>query len=753
MSGRTIEFKLTMGFRLGFFSPTPVVGGTFSNATANSSAAFNYGDGTSITSFNFLVTTVSTADDYVYGEATLTHTYATAATVTAFIEASARLSTLQNNADGRYRINSTVNVGTTNLPPASTLPPIINLPFNQAAASFTVPASDPNGNALTFSLATAADLGATYAFTQPTGLSITSGGVATFDTRSPKAVGQLYNAVVKISDGQSFVVVDFLIRIVAASDPPVFVYGGVTPANNSTIQTYVGCPVSFTVRATDTDPTSNTITLQAVGVPPGATFSPVTASNTVASPFSFTPTTEGTSVTSFIAQDNIGNQTITSVTFRVIQPMLSANGPVVCAGNTVNLTATAGTSASGVTNYTFRGPGGVIGSTSTTNTASVNGLAAGVYSFSVTTTNSVNSNSACTSTAVTSVTVDALPTVTLTNSGTLTCTNTSVTLTASSSASAISYSFSGPAFSQSSAANTAVVTGAGTYSVVATTASGCTAIATTTVSSNTVAPAAPTVSLVQPSCTLATGTITITAPTGASLVYSINGSTYANTTGVFAGVAPGSYSVTVRNTNSGCTSPITSVTVTAQPPTPVLTLNSVSVCSGASTTLSVGGCTGGTLRWSTGDNTASIVVIPVVTTTYSATCTNAFGCSATASATVTIRPTPTYTGIPTSTPANCVGTLATNTAHIDFTTLQNTERADISIGTSYAGPAYGAISNRIVSGGAVSLISLPNPSTRQPYTVRLFSASGTCYVDVGIVLDPTTCQCPASSCVKVSIKR
>ncbi|WP_460954170.1 beta strand repeat-containing protein [Spirosoma litoris] len=993
-TGRTIEFKLTMGFRLSYsnFSPTPTVGSTVSNANANGSAAFTYGDGTTTTAFNFTVTSVNTADDYFYAEAILTKAYSTTGNFTAFIEASARLSTLQNNGDGRYRINSLVNVGAANanLPPASTLPPIVNLPFNQSAATFTVPATDPDGNPLTFSLATAADLGATsYTFTQPTNFSISSSGVATFDTRSPKAVGQLYNAIIKISDGKSFVIVDFIIKIVAASDPPVFVYGGITPANNSTIQTYVGCPINFNVRATDTDPTSNTITLQGVGLPSGATFSPVTGSNTVTSAFSFNPTTEGTSVTSFYAQDNIGNQAITSVTFRVLQPLLTANASLVCVGSTISLTATPGTSASGVTNYTFRGPNGIIGSTSTTNTATVSGLAAGVYNFSVTTTNSLNSNTACTSTAVTSVTVDAPPTVTLTNSGTLTCTVTSVTLTATSSTAPTSYAFTGPGLSQTGSTSTAVVTQPGTYTVLVTTPSGCTAVATTTVVSNTATPATPTVSLIQPSCTLATGTITVTAPTGTGLTYSINGTTYTNTTGVFTGVAAGTYTVTVRNTNSGCTSSATSVTITAQPatpaaptvnvtqptctqptgtititaptgtgltysidgvnyvssttfsgvapgtysvtvrnssgctssattatvngallasaaptasvtsqpncltatgtititaptglgfsysidgstytnttgvftgvapgvyavtdrnglgcistatsvtvnaqpstpaaptvsvtaqpncltstgtititapigtgltysingttytnttgvftgvvagtyavtvrnssgctsaatsvtvnaqpPTPVLTLNSVSICAGSSTTLSVGGCTGGTLLWSTGDNTTSIVVAPVVTTTYSATCTNTSGCSASVSATVTIRPTPTFTSIPTVTAATCNGVTATNSAHIDFTTLQNTERADISLGATYSGPAYGAASNKIVTSSAVSFSSLPNPASSQTYTIRLFSGSGSCFVDVGARLDPVNCQCPSPSCVIVTI--
>lgn len=72
--------------------------------------------------------------------------------------------------------------------------------------------------------------------------------------------------------------------------------------------------------------------------------------------------------------------------------------------------------------------------------------------------------------------------------------------------------------------------------------------------------AAPTVSITQPTCTLATGTIAITAPTGVGTTYSINGLTYTNTSGVFTSLASGTYSVTARN-SSGCISNATSVVV------------------------------------------------------------------------------------------------------------------------------------------------------------------------------------------------
>jgi hypothetical protein len=77
-------------------------------------------------------------------------------------------------------------------------------------------------------------------------------------------------------------------------------------------------------------------------------------------------------------------------------------------------------------------------------------------------------------------------------------------------------------------------------------------------------PATPNISVTQPSCSLATGTVTISNPTGTGITYSINGSTFTNTTGIFSGLASGSYNIRVRNAN-GCVSLVTSATVNSQP--------------------------------------------------------------------------------------------------------------------------------------------------------------------------------------------
>jgi len=89
-------------------------------------------------------------------------------------------------------------------------------------------------------------------------------------------------------------------------------------------------------------------------------------------------------------------------------------------------------------------------------------------------------------------------------------------------------------------------------------------------------PANPTVTLTQPTCSVGTGTITITAPTGIGMTYSVDGLTYTNTTGVFSSLAPGTYNVTAMNSD-GYVSLRTTVTINAQPSPPANATASVTI--------------------------------------------------------------------------------------------------------------------------------------------------------------------------------
>lgn len=100
------------------------------------------------------------------------------------------------------------------------------------------------------------------------------------------------------------------------------------------------------------------------------------------------------------------------------------------------------------------------------------------------------------------------------------------------------------------------------------------------------------------------------------------------------------YTVTV--TDAAVTSSTSTVTVTVYP-NPTITVNSPTICQGASAVLTASGAT--TYSWapSTGlssTTAASPTANPTATTTYTVTGTNASGCTATATATVTVNPSP-----------------------------------------------------------------------------------------------------------------
>ena len=131
----------------------------------------------------------------------------------------------------------------------------------------------------------------------------------------------------------------------------------------------------------------------------------------------------------------------------------------------------------------------------------------------------------------------------------------------------------------------------GSYNVRVKNSSGCVSVATAaTINAAPGIPADPVATVIHPTCLLPFGIITVTSPTGAGLVYSIDGVSYTNTTGVFNNVAPGSHNLTVSN--GSCTSSSTVATVNAVPkltitlaatPNPVSAGNVVSlVVSGSS---------------------------------------------------------------------------------------------------------------------------------------------------------------------------
>ena len=139
---------------------------------------------------------------------------------------------------------------------------------------------------------------------------------------------------------------------------------------------------------------------------------------------------------------------------------------------------------------------------------------------------------------------------------------------------------------------------AGTYNFTVTKVGGCTSLPSANVVINPQPPTpdAPTLGIItQPLCTGSTGTINVTAPTGIGMTYSLDGSDYTNTSGVFALLNPGTYTVTAKSAD-GCFSPGTSVTINPQPTDLTFTAPDITTvtCSGGNDGIIVISATGGT---------------------------------------------------------------------------------------------------------------------------------------------------------------
>lgn len=106
-----------------------------------------------------------------------------------------------------------------------------------------------------------------------------------------------------------------------------------------------------------------------------------------------------------------------------------------------------------------------------------------------------------------------------------------------------------------------------------------------------------------------------------------------------SGLSGGNYKLTITDANSCIDSTIVNIASMALP-IPTIMSNS-SVCAGESLSLTASG--GLKYKWSNGDTTAVINSIPVSTTTYSLTITNASGCVATTSQTVIVNSLPSIT--------------------------------------------------------------------------------------------------------------
>jgi len=219
-------------------------------------------------------------------------------------------------------------------------------------------------------------------------------------------------------------------------------------------------------------------------------------------------------------------------------------------------------------NWTIN-PGAITGTGATT---TISGLVAGTYNFTVT--NSVG----CISVASADVVINTQPATPDAPIVGLITQPTCLLATGSVELSGLptgNWTINPGAITGTGATTTISGLVAGTYNFTVTNSVGCISVASADVVINTQpeTPAAPSVSLTQPTCDVATGTITVDVPTPDGFItYTVTGTnpvvaSVTNDTGVFTGLASGVYDVTTTNA-AGCTSSATSVTINTQPASP-----------------------------------------------------------------------------------------------------------------------------------------------------------------------------------------
>ncbi|HEX8254238.1 MAG TPA: hypothetical protein VF846_13930 [Thermoanaerobaculia bacterium] len=243
----------------------------------------------------------------------------------------------------------------------------------------------------------------------------------------------------------------------------------------------------------------------------------------------------------------------------------------------------------------------------------------GAYSVTV-------SNGTCSASDSHNVTISN--TVTPVISGpTSACASQSVTLDAGAG-------FASYLWSTGATTQTIAVNASGTYSVTVTTAGGCSGSDSHNV---TIHPSATATITPDGPTTFCSGEdVVLTASAGSSWLWS-NGATTQSVTVT----ASGSYSVTVTDGNS-CSATSAPTTVAVNTPPSVTIGGPTSTCEGSQVVLDAGSGFASYL-WSTGETTQTITLTPAGTASYTVTVTNAAGCSATDSHSVTVSANPTAT--------------------------------------------------------------------------------------------------------------
>ncbi len=344
-----------------------------------------------------------------------------------------------------------------------------------------------------------------------------------------------------------------------------------------------------------------------------------------------------------------------------IAPALTVNSSSVCEGHTATLAATVSNTGG---NFTWA-PGG-----SSASSISVSPATSTTYTCTYT-------YNDCVVTDTATITVNPKPVLACANK--TICAGSSVILHAAGASSYTWWPLTGLSASSGDSV-TANPLSTSVYTLYGSSLYGCTDSTTVTVQVN------PSPAVAVNNGTICAGESFPLIASGATTYYWEPGTGLSGNSGAALVAQPGSsISYTVTGTTNGCSSKaIASITVN---PIPVITVNNSSVCSGNTAALTASGANNYTWQPVTGLNNSSgtnVIAQPAVSTTYTVTGTSN-GCSASALATVTIKPVPQLNALSNQTLCHGMSTGVINfSSNYSGTTVQWTNNAH-SIGLASSG--------------------------------------------------------------------
>lgn len=262
-------------------------------------------------------------------------------------------------------------------------------------------------------------------------------------------------------------------------------------------------------------------------------------------------------------------------------------------------------------------------------------------------------------------------------------------------------------------------------------------------------PQSPVTSVTQPSCVLATGTINITSPTGLGMSYSIDGTNYTNTSGVFSTLNSGIYYIKAKNSNA-CISDSTKVVINNQPNSPSKPIASITEpdCNNATATIKVISDTTG-LSFSIDsinyNNSNGIFTNISANSNYSITAMNDSGCiSEAATGFINAQP-----QIPEKPEANAASSITATgfTANWDTVSGANSYYIDVSQSNNFTNFVSG-YENLIVSSGNWQNISGLVSNTSYYYRVRAYNSQCSSGNSDSVMV--TTLSLPSVSTLSIS---